>query len=175
MDTRTNGLPHRDNDSLLTLYSHYFLASELMHTNHEKLMLKWQRNGRITKNDRWQMPIYFCTWLGFLAVTAEGFKRLRVRKLLQDERPPDFAELVPKVDVLGQTLKAHDDALRRFRNIVFHLREGSQEVERFFYERPNRLEWAEQLQSSFADFFSSYRILCQVQYALENRRSEYFG
>ncbi len=167
-------LPYRDEDAVLTLYAHYFLASELMFNNHKKLTKKWQQRGRLTQNDRVKFTIYFGTWLGFLAVTAEGFKKLAIRKLVQTDRPPDFVELVPQADELCSLLKKHDDALRKFRNTVFHLREDTQDIERFFYERPNRLEWAEELQSAFDNFFSSYRILCQVHYVIENRSDEFF-
>lgn len=171
---KPSALPHRDDDAVLTLYAHYFLASELMLNNYKKLTKKWQQRGRLTQNDRVQLTIYFGTWLGFLAVTAEGFKKLAIRKLVQTDRPSDFAELVPQADELGSLLKKHDDALRKFRNTVFHLREDMKDIERFFHERPNRLEWAEELQSGFHNFFSSYRILCQVQYVIENRSDELF-
>jgi len=171
---KSSAPPHRDDDAVLTLYAHYFLASELMFDNYKKLTKKWQQRGRLTPNHRVQLKIYFCTWLGFLAVTAEGFKNLAIRKLVQTDRPPDFVELVLQADELGSLLKKHDDALRRFRNTVFHLREDTQEIERFFYERPSRLEWAEDLQLAFDNFFSTYRILCQVHYAIENRSDEFF-
>jgi len=167
-------LPHRDKDAVLTLYAHYFLASELMLKNYKKLVTKRNQRSRLSQNDEVQLSIYFCTWLGFLAVTAEGFKKLGIRRLVKDARPSDFVELIPKADELGKLLKKHDDALRKFRNNVFHLRESAEEVERFFYEQPNRLEWAEELQAAFNEFFSTYRILCQVHYLLENRKDELF-
>ncbi len=165
-------LPHRDKDAVLTLYAHYFLASELMLKNYKKLNTKWSQRSRLSKNDRVQLSIYFCTWLGFLAVTAEGFKKLAIRRLIQDDRPPEFVELIPEADKLGRLLKRHADALRKFRNNVFHLREGAEEIQQFFQEGPNRLEWAEELQIAFDQFFSSYRIFCQVRYVLENRKEE---
>jgi hypothetical protein len=167
-------LPPRDKDAVLTLYAHYFLAAELMLKNYKKLLAKGNQRGRLSQNDRVQLSIYFGTWLGFLGVTAEGFKKLAVRKLVQDARPPDFVELVPRSDELGRLLKKHDDALRKFRNNVFHLRESPEEIERFFHEKPNRLEWAEELQAAFEQFFSNYRILCQVHYAIENRNEDFF-
>ncbi len=167
-------LPHRDKDAVLTLYAHYFLASELILKNYKKLIAKWNQRSRLSQNDRVQLSIYFCTWLGFLAVTAEGFKKLGIRRLVQDARPPEFVELIPKADELGKLLKKHDDALRKFRNNVFHLRESTEEIERFFHERPDRLEWAEELQAVFDQFFSTYRILCQVYYAIESRKEELF-
>lgn len=167
-------LPHRDKDAVLTLYAHYFLASELMLKNYKKLIAKSNQRSRLSQNDRVQLPIYFGTWLGFLAVTAEGFKKLGIRRLVKDARPPEFVELIPKADELGKRLKKHDDALRKFRNNVFHLRESTEEIERFFYEQPNRLKWAEELQAAFNKFFSTYRILCQVHYMIEDRKEELF-
>lgn len=167
-------LPPRDKDEVLRLYAHYFLAADLMLKNYKKLNTKWNQRNRLSQNDRVQLSIYFCTWLGFLAVTAEGFKKLAFRKLLQHARPPDFVELIPPADELGKLLKKHDDALRKFRNNVFHLRESLEEMEHFFRERPNRLEWAEELQEAFDKFFSTYRVLCQVQYLIENRDDELF-
>ena len=168
-------LPHRDKDAVLTLYAHYFLASELMLKNYKKLIAKRKQRSRLSQNDRVQLSIYFSTWLGFLAVTAEGFKKLGIRRLVKDARPPEFVELIPKADELGKLLKKHDDALRKFRNNVFHLRESTEEIERFFREQPNRLEWAEELQAAFNKFFSAYRILCQVHYVIESREEELFN
>lgn len=167
-------LPSRDTDKVLTLYAHYFLASELMLKNYKRLATKWDQCGRLSQNDRVQISIYFCTWLGLLGVTAEGFKKLAIRKLVQEARPSAFCELVPRADALGKLLKKHDDALRKFRNNVFHLRGSTDGIERFFSESPSRLEWAEELQAAFDQFFSSYRILCQVQYAIEGRKNELF-
>lgn len=167
-------LPHRDKDDVLTLYAHYFLASELMLKNYKKLIGKWNQRRRLSQNDRVQLSIYFCTWLGFLAVTAEGYKNLGIRRLVQDARPPEFVELIPKAEELGKLLKKHDDALRKFRNNVFHLRKSTEEIERFTHELPNRLEWAEELQAVFDHFFSTYRILCQVHYATESCKEELF-
>ena len=167
-------LPHRDKDAVLKLYAHYFLASEVMLKNYKKLVAKWNQRSRLSQNDRVQLSIYFRTWLGFLAVTAEGFKKLAIRRVVKDARPPEFVELIPKADELGKLLKRHDDALRKFRNKVFHLRESTEEIERFFHEQPNRLEWAEELQVAFDQFFSNYRILCQVHYAIESRKEELF-
>lgn len=162
-------LPHRDKDSVLTLYAHYFLASELMLENYKKLIKK-KKQRDLNKNEHYKVSIYFSTWLGFLAVTAEGYKKLGIRMLVKEDRPTEFSELISKADELGKLVKKHDDALRKFRNNVFHLRENTDEIEGFFRERPNRVEWAEELQTAFNEFFSSYRVLCQVHYVHENRK-----
>jgi hypothetical protein len=167
-------LPHRDKDAVLTLYCHYFLAAELMLKNYKRLVGKYDRSGKVNANERVQLPIYLFTWLGFLGVTAEGFKDLGIYKLVQDARPAEFAELLPGAGALGKLLKKHDDALRRVRNTVFHLRKNTEDVEHFFYEQRGRLEWAEELQAGFREFFSGYRVLCQAYYALGNRSEEIF-
>jgi hypothetical protein len=168
-------LHHREKDPVLTLYAHYFLAGELMLKNHRRLNQKWSQHGRLSQNERGQLSIYFCTWLGFLGVTAEGFKNLAIRKLVQDARPPEFVELVPSADELGKLLNKHDDALRKFRNDVFHLRDNTDQLTQFFNGRPDRLRWAEELQAAFGRFFSNYRVLCQVHYVIDNRKEEIFN
>jgi hypothetical protein len=165
----SEALPSRDKDEVLTLYAHYFLASELMLKNYKKISTKWDQRGQLSRNDRVNFSIYFCTWLGFLRVTAEGFKKIAVHKLLQNARPEDFVGLIPQADALGKLLKKHDDALREFRNDVFHLRESPDKIERFFREQPDRIKWAHELQLAFGGFFSEYRILCQVHYLIEGR------
>lgn len=168
-------LPHRDKDAVLTLYAHYFLAGDLMYENYQKLSRGWERRGRLNQHNGGELSIYFCTWLGFLAVTAEGFKKLGVRSLLQGDRPSEFAELIQRAETLGMEIKKHDDALRKFRNKVFHLRDSTEDLERFFSERPGRLKWAEALHHTFADFFSGYRVLCQAHYVVQNRTQEMFN
>ncbi len=167
-------LPHKNKDAVLTLYAHYFLAGELMLKNYKKLANKKKQRNHLSQNDSVQLSVYFCTWLGFLAVTSEGFKKLGGRKLIEEYRPQEFIELIPKANELGQLLKMHGDVLRKFRNNVFHLRENTEEIERFFCEQPSRLEWAEDLQAAFNKFFSAYRILCQVHYLINGRKEEVF-
>ncbi len=166
-------LPHRDSDPVMMLYAHYFLASELMQKNYRKLEEKRNKNNRLSRNDRVNLSIYFCTWLGFLAVTCEGFKKLRAHILIQNERPQDFIELLPKINRLGSLMKMHSDPLRKFRNDIFHLRDNHGELERFLNGQHNRLEWAEELQTALGDFFSEYRVHCQVHYAIEGRKDEF--
>ncbi|MDN3562631.1 hypothetical protein [Vreelandella neptunia] len=166
-------LPHRDSDVVMMLYAHYFLASELMQKNYRKLKEKSNKHNRICQSDRVNLSIYFCTWLGFLAVTSEGFKKLSMRMLILNERPHDFIELIPKVDELGSLMKKHSNQLRRFRNNIFHLRENHREVEQFLEGQHNRLKWAEELQIVFGEFFSEYRVLCQFYYIIEDRKEEF--
>ena len=81
-----------------------------------------------------------------------------MRKLIQDRRPADFLELIPLCNEISALLKQNDDALRKFRNKVFHLRDTPKDLLDFITQS-NRLEWAEYLQSQFRKFFSEYRVL----------------
>ncbi|MUJ39697.1 hypothetical protein [Aliivibrio fischeri] len=165
-------LPHRDQDPVMILYAHYYLASDLMYSNYKKKVDKNNKDGSLSQDDQVELSIYFCTWIGFLAVTSEGFKKLIVRKLLKEERPDEFEELIHMADDLGRLMNTYKDELRRFRNNVFHLRENTEDFERFIESQPNRLEWAEKLQVSFGEFFSLYRIISQVHYIKNNRKEE---
>ncbi len=98
--------------------------------------------------------IYFFTWLGFLGVTCEGFKKIGMRLLLQNERPDQFRELIPKSDEIGRAMKRHSDPLREVRNNVFHLRDDTEAIKRFFADEAGRLAWAEELHKKFVQFFS---------------------
>ncbi|MGE6380996.1 hypothetical protein ACQKCO_05075 [Shewanella baltica] len=164
-------LPHRDSDPVLVLYAHYFTASDVMLKNYKKLINK---NKQLNQNDRVELSIYFCTWIGFLGVTSEGFKKLRIRKLLEDQRPHEFKELISKANDLGKMMNTHGDELRKFRNKIFHLRDSTQELTQFLEKEPCRREWAQKLHVAFNDFFSEYRVLCQVHYVITNRHEEFF-
>ncbi|WP_296661731.1 hypothetical protein [Paraburkholderia sp.] len=165
-------LPHRDMDRVHVLYAHYFLAADLMRSHYAKLRDKWDSRNQISQNNRVNFGIYFCSWLGFLGVTSEGFRDLNLRLLLQRERPASFAELTNKSDEIGKIMKKHEDPLRKFRNDVFHLRKNSDGMTKFLSGEVNRLEWAEELHEKFSEFFSEYRILCEVHYILNGRNSE---
>lgn len=167
-----DSLPYQDHDPVLTLYAHYFLAAKLIRSNYEKLESKPEQRGRLSQSESVYQRIYFCSWLGFLGVTCEGFKKLNVRTLLQNNRPHDFHELIPESDALGRAIRQHADPLREFRNNVFHLRDDIGAEERFFARGAERLAWAEELQLAFDEFFSQYRILCEVHYIVHGRTSE---
>lgn len=167
-----DSLPHEGQDPVLTLHAHYFLAAELMRSNYVRLRSKWEQRGRLSQNETVNQRIYFCTWLGFLGVTCEGFKKLNMRILLQSNRPQDFLELIPQTDALGRAIKQHSGPLREFRNNVFHLRDDIGAIERFFARGAERLTWAEELQDAFDQFFFDYRILCEVHYVIHGRKGE---
>jgi hypothetical protein len=146
-----------------------------MHSNYAKLQSKLKQRGRLSRKDTVDRGIYFSTWLGFIGVTYEGFRKLRFRLLLQNNRPEDFRELIPKSDWIGGMIKQHADPLREFRNNVFHLRDDIAAIERFFTNGSVRRRWAEELQTAFRDLFSEYRILCEVHYILHGRKAEMVG
>lgn len=164
-------LPHRDEDPILTLYAHYFIAADLMRDNYRKIE-KEGRKRRIGQNKAVFQGIYFCTWLGFLAVVCEGFHKIRVHALIREHRSDEFLELLPKSGEIGSLIKRHVNALRDVRNNVFHLRSDTKAIENFFSRTESRLEWADDLHQAFSDFFSRYRILCEVDYIFNERTEE---
>jgi len=167
-----NTLPHRNEDQMLTLYSHYFSAADLMLENYLKLQAKQKKKGTLTQRDFVDQRIFFCTWLGFLGVTCEGFRQLGMRLFLMNKRPTAFLELVPKLDEIGKVMTQHDDALREFRNSVFHLRKNLGAVHRFFASEVDRLAWARDLHRLIDRFFSKYRVICEVHYLMHDRVDE---
>jgi len=174
IDSRLPGdkLPSASQDRVLNLYTHYFLAADLMLRNYHKLNRKWDRFGRLSRNDEIQMRIYFFSWLGYLGVVCEAIKKLNMRNLLLQERPDPFKEIVPLSDVLGKIIKLHSDSLRKFRNSVFHLRDSPEDVRKFFERNANRLEWAKELHKTLDSLFSEYRVCCEVHYVINNRKGE---
>lgn len=165
-------LPNRDKDPILTLYAHYFLAADLMRENYEKIDRQLKKTGKLSRNNEVNLRIYLSSWLGFLAVTCAGFRDLKVRFLLKDDRPEGFAELISIADSIGRLMNIHADPLRKYRNKVFHLRENSEEIRNFFAKDAERLPWVRELHTAIAEFFSRYRVLCEVHYILYGRKSE---
>lgn len=176
IDSRLPGdkLPSANQDPVLTLYVHYFLAADLMLINYQKLNRKWEKSGKLNRKDEIQIRIYFVTWLGYLGVICEAFnKHLKnIRNILTHERPDRFKEIVPLSNRLGNMIKSHSDPLRKFRNGVFHLRESPEDIRNFFERDANRLAWANEFHEALDKFFSEYRLYCEVHYALNNRRGE---
>lgn len=165
-------LPSPDQDAVLVLYAHYFLAADLMRNNYIKLDSKWQKYSYLNQNDKATLGIYLSSWLGFLAVTCEGFRNLSMRVLLQENRPESFRELISKSDEIGRMMKRHSNPLREFRNNVFHVRKDIKVINRFFDNEADRLPWAGELHVAIAGFLSEYRVLCEVHYLMHDRRSE---
>ncbi|WP_080407077.1 DUF6896 domain-containing protein [Burkholderia ubonensis] len=174
VDSRLPGdnLPCRHLDPILVLHSGYFLAADLMRENYEKLNKKLEKNDYLSDGDKIKFRIYLSSWLGFLRTTCEGLQKLRIRILIQENRPARFRELIPKVDALGQMMKQHSDPLRKFRNDTFHLRDNIEATRNFFAKGEERLQWAEDLHFAIDKLFSEYRILCEVHYLINGRTSE---
>lgn len=167
-----DALPHRDQDEILTLSVHTFGAAELMRKNHEKLTIKWRANQHLSRSESANLRHYFIAWIGFLAVTCEGFKNQGIRQSLEKNRPENFKELIPKYNAIGKLLKPHQDALREFRNNVFHLRTDISAILRFALDDGGRLKWAEEIHSALDDFFTNYGAMCEVHYLMNDRRKE---
>jgi hypothetical protein len=168
-----DALPSKNHDMVMTLYAHYFEAADLMRENFEKLDAKLEKRGKLSRNDEVQNRIYFLTWLGFLWSTCEGFtKKLNMHRLLANERPYDFKELLPESDALGKLIKAHFHALREVRNNVFHLRDNPDKIRKFLSKEAGRLSWALELHDALKRFFSNYRIQCTVHYSMNGRKGE---
>ena len=165
-------LPSRNHDRVLTLQIHYFETADLMFKNYNKLNQKMKKNDHLNHREQFDMGIYFSTWLGFLGVVCEGFRKLNMRVLIEKERPANFKELLTTSDDIGKLMKEHSDSLRIFRNNVFHLRENAGFIRQFFNKKVERLAWARELHVALSDFFSQYRVLCEVHYIINRRKGE---
>ncbi len=165
-------LPGRNQDRIYVLQIHYFETAVLMLKNYDKLSRKLHKNGHLSRREEVDIRIYLFTWLGFLGVVCEAFRNLNMRNLLNNERPGDFKELLPISDNIGKLMKIHANSLRVFRNNVFHLRENTEFVHHFFDKKLERLSWAHELQKALAEFFSQYRVLCEVYYVMNGRKGE---
>ncbi|WP_370553165.1 hypothetical protein [Edwardsiella tarda] len=174
IDCRANGdmLPSRNYDRVLTLQTHYFETADLMFRNYNKLNQKMKKRGCLSYGEQFDMSIYLSTWLGFLGVVCEGFRSLKMRLLVENERPENFKELLPISDSIGKLMKEHSDSLRIFRNNIFHLREHADFIRSFFNKEVDRLSWAFELHMALSDFFSQYRVFCEVHYIINGRRGE---
>ncbi|NWE38953.1 hypothetical protein HX875_05690 [Pseudomonas yamanorum] len=164
-------LPHRDSDQVLVLYVHYFKAADLMRENFEKAKAKFKRKHSTVDPDINQ-SIYLSSWLGFLAVSCEGFKKLRMRLMLNTERPSSFHDLTTQSDHIGRLINQHAGVLRELRNDIFHVRTDLNAVRNFFCRDDDLLSWAVSLHDKMASFFSDYRIHCEVHYLTNDRRFE---
>ena len=69
-------------------------------------------------------------------------------------------------------IKLHMNPLRKFRNNVFHTREDIKPILQFAADDAGQLSWAGELHSAFNEFFSMYRILCEVHYLTHDRLGE---
>jgi len=174
IDCRLPGdnLPARNLDIVLVLHCHYFQAAELMLENYDNLHRQWKKNNSLSHRKVVDLQIYMSSWLGFLAVTCEGFEGLGMHRLLRDSRPAAFEKLIQKSNAVGKLIKRHRNPLREFRNKTFHLRKDPEAIRSFFAPDANRIPWARELHDAFTEFFSAYRFQCEVHYSLNGRWGE---
>ncbi|WP_423367510.1 DUF6896 domain-containing protein [Burkholderia sp. LMG 32019] len=167
-----DNLPLKTKDPILALHEHQFQAADLMRKNYKKILDKLKKHDRLSQNEKIDVRIYLSTWLGFLRVTCEGFSTLGIRRLLQEERPDEFKEVVGQHDVVVKLEKQHRDALREFRNNTFHPQRNFRVRWEFFDSGKGRIPWAHELHEEVAQFFSSYRFQCEIHYFVQGRLSE---
>lgn len=165
-------LPHKDLDKVRTLHAHYFYAADLMKENYETLRKKLQNEGFLSRNEEINFRIYLSSWLGYLAVTCEGFKKLNIYLLINNERPKTFQKLIHQSNTLNKSINQHYDELRKYRNNVFHLRTDLNDTLAFLSPEKKRLSWAKTIHRDLRNFFSEYRIQCECHYVINNRRIE---
>lgn len=165
-------LPHREQDKVITLHVHYFYAADLMFTQYESLLSKWDKNKKLSRNDEINLRIYMTSWLGYLAVTCAGYKDLNMYLLISKKRPVEYKELIPKCNELNSAIKRHFHDLRKFRNNVFHLRTSIEDTMAFLSPVTNRISWARSIHSDLKSFFSDYRVACECHYLLNGRQNE---
>lgn len=165
-------LPHHDQDKILSVYAHSFLAADLMRANYRTLLSRLEKNKVLSQEDAINFRIYFSTWLGYLYATCEGFDKLSMWVLLKESRPASFLEIIPKWQEVARLIKLHEGALRTLRHNVFHVRADIKPIMQFAADDAGRLSWAGELHFAVAEFFSMYRLLCEVHYLTHDRLSE---
>lgn len=174
IDCRLSGdiLPDRNQDRVLILQSHYFQVAVVMLEQYEKLKKRMKKIKHLNGREDVELRIYLCNWLGFLAVTCEGFNQLNIHLLLERKRPDSFKELMPLSDDLTKRMKTHADSLRILRNNIFHLCNDFEDILQFFNKDTDRLLWARELHTAIEQFFSKYRIECEIHYIVNGRKGE---
>ncbi|QXI26366.1 DUF6896 domain-containing protein [Pseudomonas vanderleydeniana] len=166
-----DALPHRDMDEVLTLNIHYFYSAELMLKNLDLLVAKRKKHKKLSFSEKVNYRIYMSSWLGYLAVTCEGYRSLSMYLLLNDRRPVEYRDLIPECNALNSSIAEHYHALRKYRNNVFHLRESVEDTLGFI-SSDERISWARKIHGELKSFFSNYRVLCEFYYILNERSSE---
>lgn len=165
-------LPHRTRDSVHALSTQCFESADLMLEHYQVIDRIRTKDKGLSSSNRLKFRVYLLSWLGYLHTTAEGFKDLRMRLLLQNRRPASFLELIAECDGIGRLEKRHADDLRKLRNDIFHLSADDDAIGKFFSGDGERLEWARELHAAFKSFFSSYRVLSEMHFFLSGRLGE---
>lgn len=172
IDIPNDALPHHDQDEVVAMSVHSFLAADLMRENYKKLSAKLEKNRYLSQKDEVGFRVYFSSWLAYLYATCEKFVDPKMPCLLAENRPENFRELIPKSEEIMRLIKLHMDPLRKFRNNVFHTRVDIKPILQFAADDAGRLSWAGELHSSMNEFFSMYRTLCEVHYLTHDRLGE---
>jgi hypothetical protein len=165
-------LPHSSRDCVQTLSSQCFESADVMREHFQRLNRLWRKDRRLSNSNMIKIRVYLMSWLGYLRSTAEGFKELQVRALMEHRRPEEFQELINECDAIKRLETQHGEDLRKLRNHIFHLRSDNEDVEQFFSDDGTRMKWAAELHAAFASFFSSYRVLCEVHCVVNGRLGE---
>jgi hypothetical protein len=138
-DIPNDPLPHYDQDKVVALNVHSFLAADLMRENYKKLSNKLEKNTDLSQKDEVKFRIYFSSWLGYLYSTCERFEKPKMSILLAENRPESFRELIAKSEEITRLIKLHKDPLRKLRNNVFHTREDVKPILQFAADDSGRL------------------------------------
>lgn len=167
-----NHLPNIGIDSINRLYSSCHLSADLMRENYIKLHNKMESCGLLSINEKVEFRIYFLTWIGYLKETSEGFEKLNIRNLIIKKRPDYFNELIPIFDAINSVYSKIRKRIVQLRNDIFHFKKNNESIDNFFSEGVDILEQCNYLHKSNENFFSTYRILCEVHYFKNNRINE---
>src|SRR4051812_36617887 len=112
-------LPHRDQDPVLRLYSHYFQAAEVMREQRRRLQTEVKKSGHLSRRNGIDLYIYSNFWLSALFVVIEGVRDLELDQLIKC-RPPSFHHIEQLYRELADTVIKHETELRYLRNATFH-------------------------------------------------------
>lgn len=165
-------LPHWTQDRVQVLSAQCFDSAHLMFDHYEAVNRLQAKEKKLSRANGLKLRVYLLSWLGYLNTTAEGFRDLNVRLLLQNKRPASFLELIAKCDEIGNLEKRHAYDLRVLRNDIFHLRTDNEAIKKFFSDDGERMGWSRDLHATFASFFSSYKILAEMHYVSSGRFGE---
>jgi len=127
-----------ENDPLLALCN-YWLSADIMHS-----LLHDMRDDFFAEEEGgetlWpEFRTYYSFWLSALYVVAEGFQELKLRS-----------------PTIQKKIAAHIDELRVFRNGTFHFQRSHTKQLRMLDGQAARLNWAEDLHTSFGRFLKRH-------------------
>jgi hypothetical protein len=138
---------------------------EMFQKLHKKAQIK-----KLSEKDTVDRRSLLYYWLSSLFVVIEGFVELDVPALLRC-RPSNFEEIVDRAKLVLDHARQRSPELKLYRSATFHYQKDS-EKHRSFLFADGSLVWALELQFQLQDFFSAYRVNCEVIYMLEGRMEE---